>query len=990
MLKMKRIISLLVLVTFLVYSMMASFALPTTDEASWPDWAKTEIKSWTEMGLISGYDDGSFKPNNFVTRGEFVTLVAKVFNLQDKGTKSFEDIEEDDWFRSYVLKAYNAGIINGYEGNLFKPYGKITREEAAAMVVRAYELVEDENENIKTDFSDDDKIGNWAKTYVSTLKKKGFVKGTGENKYNPKSNITRAQTVVMLNNVMGTLVKKGTYSKNTKGNLVINSGNVILKDMIIEGDLYIAQGVGEDAVTLEGVTVKGRVIVKGGGDGKKNKAPGDEIKDCIKFINTTIEGELKVNKIDGAARIVAMGNSIISMVKSWSNVLLEESGLTNGKGFSNVTIPEKAKNAKLQVQGEFNQINLDSAGSTLDVSDGTVKGIGVNEKAKNAKVQLLNGTVTKLEVFTEAVVDLFGGFVNEVNVDEKAKNSSIGLKGSNVETLSVKAKSSVQVLSGILNSLNVSKDAEDTDVSVDGGELNSAEMNSYVSMEIKKGTVKTLTVANTTKAPSINIAKDAAITFIGATSPLDVSGEGEVENAKIESNNVIMNIVTKVVEVVGDVIAKIQDEDIHKDNDTGKEAVRPTVEKLETATPYVEKTPTSSETSTATATATATATTTATTTATSTTGTVTSNPVTYYVSLSDAKYVLDGTERDANVNGTAITVDLTESALTTIGATSKSDLSEIKISAVGDQIITSKVTTKLGTKSSDIPVNETISNLSSVKVSDLIGLSSVTIEKLRTLGDSVKITGTLSKSGYTSKTVTIEFILDDKLGVIQNEYAEVRTSGKTITASIISGKESTKVDDIGITTTLTQIFGEIPSYVKTDSNYVAVNSSNYTTIQDNISTLCGKTWSTLTLGDMATKSMNFKKTGDTTTEYTLTIVNANNYLYISADGKNITAKIKSGMANTKLADINFISDITALYTGIPDKVNTTGNITDTSAASWKTVSTSSSHISAIQTDISTLCGGTAWASLTLNDLAGETVYLLKGSDVYTLKFVAAD
>jgi hypothetical protein len=861
----KRAVSLVVLVTFLIYSVMASFALQASDKESWPEWAKDQIETWVDKGLISGYSDGSFKPNNSVSRAEFVTLVTKVFNFTEESDESFVDVPDGSWYESAVLKAYKAGIIQGYEGNMFKPNGYITREEAAAMVVRAYELTGESDKEL--DFSDSDMISDWAAEYVSILKENGYVSGTGDNKFEPKSKITRAQTVVMLNNVMGMLVSGEEYSKDISGNLVINKANSVLKDMKITGDVYITEGVGDGEVTFDGVEIAGNVIIKGGGDGSGTKAYGD-IANCLIFANTRVLGSISLNKLSGAAKVVAVGSSELNKVRAFTTVLLEETQLTSGKGFGAVEIPKEAKNPKIELDGDFDSIDLDSEGSELNVKAGTIEDFKVSENAKDAKVDMLGGVVKKIEMLAKATLDLTSGYVGDLQVGEKAQDAKVQVKGAKVEKLLVKAKTELNITSGTLNNLDVDEKAKDCNIKVDGGEVNAVDMKSAANLTINKGTVKTITASKTTVAPVINIAKEAVVQFVEAQAPISIKGAGKVTNAKISAANVVIEVITEVYQVIGDIVAKIQDKEIDKDNDSGQDLEKPSVTELETPTTTATATPSETTSETTTPTATATATATATTSSSSGTGsTTTSTPVVSTAAITSAKYVVNGSEGNASNTSSVVTVDLSGKALT-------DKISEIKIYSTGTKIVTSSIKAADGTS---YPLVETLSDLDNITVASILGTNNtdVTIGNIsKVFGNQVTIYGVLSASGYNSRNVEIVITLLSTTADYDNDYATFERDGNTLTATIKSGKETTKVETISIRELLSNLFGELPEYIKVDGTYVKVESANYTAIKTYIAKLPNpdKTWSTLTLGDLKGSDIMTKKANDSI-EYTLKIAN---------------------------------------------------------------------------------------------------------------------
>lgn len=141
----KQFLKMLVLITtilMLISNISTSVLANSTDTTTkqFTDikghWAEKEINDWVSKGLASGYEDGTFRPNNFVTRVEFVTFVNRAFNLTQTANINFKDVKPTNWFYVEVQKAKAANIISGYNDNTFRPNVPITREEAISIIVR--------------------------------------------------------------------------------------------------------------------------------------------------------------------------------------------------------------------------------------------------------------------------------------------------------------------------------------------------------------------------------------------------------------------------------------------------------------------------------------------------------------------------------------------------------------------------------------------------------------------------------------------------------------------------------------------------------------------------------------------------------------------------------------------------------------------------------------------------------------------------------------
>ena len=104
-------------------------------DVSADDWFNNAVSTLTNAGVLDGYEDGTFKPNGNITRAEFATITARFFEATYDGENLFPDIE-GHWAQDYINEAANAGIVNGYEDGTFRPQQYITRAEAVTMVNR--------------------------------------------------------------------------------------------------------------------------------------------------------------------------------------------------------------------------------------------------------------------------------------------------------------------------------------------------------------------------------------------------------------------------------------------------------------------------------------------------------------------------------------------------------------------------------------------------------------------------------------------------------------------------------------------------------------------------------------------------------------------------------------------------------------------------------------------------------------------------------------
>ncbi|WP_338539630.1 S-layer homology domain-containing protein [Paenibacillus tundrae] len=162
-------------------------------------WSEQYIIQASCSNLAQGYPDGSFQPNQEITRAEFLMMLMNVFGSeQSEFELNFTDQEEiGSWAKPAVQWAVSQSAVTGYPDGTIRPNGSVTRAEMAAIVSRMIESP-DSLSSIITDFQDDSNIPEWAKPAVAMLKKREILQGREGNRFNPNTALTRAEAVTVL------------------------------------------------------------------------------------------------------------------------------------------------------------------------------------------------------------------------------------------------------------------------------------------------------------------------------------------------------------------------------------------------------------------------------------------------------------------------------------------------------------------------------------------------------------------------------------------------------------------------------------------------------------------------------------------------------------------------------------------------------------------------------------------------------------------------
>ena len=165
-----------------------------------PNWLNTT----DHFGYIIGYEDGTIKPDASITRAEVATIFFRLLTdeARDKfwtETNSYSDVAETAWYNNAVSTLSRMGILGGYEDGTFRPNDSITRAEFAKIAVSFFEYEDISAENIFTDVA----AGSWYENFVAVAAKLGLIEGYAGNVYRPNESITRAEACTIINRTLG-------------------------------------------------------------------------------------------------------------------------------------------------------------------------------------------------------------------------------------------------------------------------------------------------------------------------------------------------------------------------------------------------------------------------------------------------------------------------------------------------------------------------------------------------------------------------------------------------------------------------------------------------------------------------------------------------------------------------------------------------------------------------------------------------------------------
>ncbi len=308
--KHKRILAMLLAVasclSLAVSASAASTARKATDFRDFDRtaWYADAVSAAVDNGLLYGKSATVIDPNGDMTRAEMAAIINRSFGCY-KATdiSQYKDVSKSKWYYNDVAMAVQMGTYNGRSNSSMAPDAPITRQEAMTVVARALELDYDSYSKAElTQFSDAGKVSNWAMPYVRAMVGADYIHGRGKV-LAPQDNITRAEFAQIFYNIIGTyIVSKGSYDKDMKGNVLIRTNDVELKNMTVDGDLIIGCGAADGKITLDNVTVKGRLLVWGGGTA------------AVYCNNGTNMPAVVVARVDDAVKVIYDRDSTLAVI----------------------------------------------------------------------------------------------------------------------------------------------------------------------------------------------------------------------------------------------------------------------------------------------------------------------------------------------------------------------------------------------------------------------------------------------------------------------------------------------------------------------------------------------------------------------------------------------------------------------------------------------------------------------------------------------------
>lgn len=380
---------IVILCLVLLIQPMSIYAVDELEGDSFNDmeghWAKEVVDKHYQMGMVKGYPDDTFKPDEKIIRSEIVALINRYFGLKVEADENFQDVLEGQWFSKDALKAKYYQYVK--EVNL-NPEDALTREDAVFMLDVLIDVDEEESVKDKLVLVDLDDTSQEGKKIIGGFVEKGYINGYEDGTFRPDEAISRAEILTIFEEMLGYIVESqddiDNMPQGTTKITIVNPG-IVIEDMNIDGDIYIAPGA-NGQVFIKNTAVNGKIIISGGSSDQSiflEDIEADMVLITKDMVGPTVQiagrssiGTLKVKSV---ARIIMDGDSSVrrAEINDKLDIQLNEK--------SSIVILKA--NAEILAQGEGNIINayIGSKNVVLKMKPSYVK------VEKNAGTAMISG-----------------------------------------------------------------------------------------------------------------------------------------------------------------------------------------------------------------------------------------------------------------------------------------------------------------------------------------------------------------------------------------------------------------------------------------------------------------------------------------------------------------------------------------------------------------------------------------------------------------------
>lgn len=308
-----------------IFATMVTNTQPFSDTEN--HWAKETINKHYQMGMLKGYPDDTFKPDQTMIRSELITLINRYFGLKEESDSNFEDVSEKEWYSDDAAKAKYYEYVADLKLN---PKETATREDVINMLSIIIDVDEQEVKEKELGFNDLDEVDNETKGNIEKFSQLGYISGYKDGSFKPKGTITRAEIITIFENSLGYIVRIQEDIDNMPDDVkkvTIINPNIIIENKEIHGDIYLSPGA-KSNIIIKNTKVNGKIEISGG-----------NIDEPLVLENVETE-KLVITKSKEKIKLKIKGKSVIKELKTKSDNIIELSGETKIKELNTLTKTE--------------------------------------------------------------------------------------------------------------------------------------------------------------------------------------------------------------------------------------------------------------------------------------------------------------------------------------------------------------------------------------------------------------------------------------------------------------------------------------------------------------------------------------------------------------------------------------------------------------------------------------------------------------------------
>lgn len=418
-------------------------------------WAEEALRNAITYGLMDGKAENVAAPDDYITRAEMAALMTRAFEaMKSSAVSTFVDMKQDMWHFSYVSRAVQMGILSG-NGNAMNPNGHITRQEAAVVFARAFNLYS--YKKSAHNYSDFNTVASYATEAMEACVGAGIM-GVGGGTLSPTADLTRAEFASMMYGLSQVYINSAvpyTGGSSIVGSAMVTVPNVSLTNTSVGQNLYLGDGVENGSIILDNVQVRGTVYVRGGS--KLSLTNGTNVGSVVVYnpsyaviVETDATSRSGSTVIDTAVSAITLTGNVGDVTMNTAKAVLSLNKAKVGKlnaavmlptitvdkdsTVDSINIPASSTGAALTIEGKVKSVLVDAeAGEVKTASTANVETLDINGVSSTIE---LDGKLSKVIIGAESEN-------NTISVGSSAKIDTITLLANGENDIEVSSGASI-------------------------------------------------------------------------------------------------------------------------------------------------------------------------------------------------------------------------------------------------------------------------------------------------------------------------------------------------------------------------------------------------------------------------------------------------------------------------------------------------------------------------------------------------------------------